>query len=286
MNKNSPAFTLTVAVVLCLCCSVVVAGAAVALRPMQEYNALIKKQRNVLSAAGLYDPATDGNEEIEAKYADRVVAVPVKLEDGTLENTVDVGSYSADDAAKDQDASSPIGGDYPLVGYPRREDVAIAYMVKGEDGGLDKVVMPVYGKGLWSTLKGFLALESDLRTISGLTFYSHAETAGLGAEVDNPRWKQQWIGKLAFDDAGRPAVVVQKGGYDRDSPNASYMVDGLSGATITSNGVQNLVNYWVSQDAFGPFLERIEAGEFTLEEAEAAAAKNNAAADAADADAA
>ena len=274
MNKNSAAFTLTVAVVLCLCCSVVVAGAAVLLRPMQEKNALIKKQRNVLAAAGLYDAATDGPEQIEAKYAKSVVSVPVQLIDGSLDNTVDVASYSAVDAAKDVEASSPIGGDFPLVGYPRREDVAIAYLVKSEGGDLDKVVMPVYGKGLWSTLYGFLALESDLRTIAGLTFYSHAETPGLGGEVDNPAWKSQWVGKLAYNDEGRPNVTVQKGGYDRNDPNASYMVDGLSGATITSNGVENLVNYWISRDAFGPFLEKIESGQFTLQDAEAAAEKN------------
>lgn len=275
MNKNSPIFTLTVAVVLCLVCSVVVAGAAVALGPMQEYNAKIKKQRNVLEAAALYDADADGNKEIEAKFAKYVVEVPVNLNDGVLDDSIDVASYSADDARKDLDASSPIqDGPHALVGYPAREDVAIAYLVKNDAGALDKVVMPVYGKGLWSTLFGFLALESDLRTIAGLTFYSHAETPGLGGEVDNPRWKKQWVGKLAYDDSGEPNVTVQKGGVPANDPQASYKVDGLSGATITSNGVENLVNYWISDGAFGPFLEKIQDGAFTLADAEAAAAAN------------
>ena len=278
MNKNSPLFTLFVAVSLCLVCGIVVAGAAVALKPRQERNAELKKMRNVLQAAGLYEEA-DGNDEVEAKYAASVIAVPVNLKDGVLDNTIDVASYSANDAAKDEDASSPIGGDYPLVGYPRRENVAIAYLVKDEGGQLDKIVMPVYGKGLWSTLYGFLALESDLRTIAGLTFYQHAETPGLGGEVDNPRWKKQWVGKLAFDDEGNPNVSVQKGGVAAGDSNASYKVDGLSGATITSVGVENLVNYWVSDDAFGPFLGRVKTGDFTLEDAEASAAENNAAKD-------
>lgn len=271
MNKNSPGFTLLIAVLLCTVCGVVVAGAAVALRPMQERNAELKKMRNVLAAAALYDPATDGNDEIEAKFKERVIAVPVNLNDGVMDNTIDVTSYSAKDAAKDFDASSPIGGDFPLVGYPRREDVAIAYLVKAEDGGLGQVVLPVYGKGLWSTLYGFLALNDDLRTIAGLTFYSHAETPGLGGEVDNPDWKAQWVGKEVYDEQGRPNVTVQKGGVPPGDPNASYKVDGLSGATITSNGVENLVNYWVSDNAFGPFLEKIASGDVTLEAAEASA---------------
>jgi Na+-transporting NADH:ubiquinone oxidoreductase subunit C len=119
------------------------------------------------------------------------------------------------------------------------------------------VVLPVQGYGLWSTLYGFLALEADLRTIRGITFYEHGETPGLGGEVDNPRWKSRWVGRLALDDQGEPKIEVIKGpaGPPQEDP---YRVDGLSGATLTARGVTNLVHFWLSSDIFGTYLDRLE----------------------------
>jgi Na+-transporting NADH:ubiquinone oxidoreductase subunit C len=97
---------------------------------------------------------------------------------------------------------------------------------------------------------GFIALEKDLQTVSGLTFYEQKETPGLGGEVENPQWKKQWAGKKVFDAEGKVALQVVKG-----SAEGEYGVDGLSGATITSNGVTNLVHYWLGPSAFGPFIE-------------------------------
>ena len=126
---------------------------------------------------------------------------------------------------------------------------------------VDQIVLPVYGKGLWSTLYGFLALAADTRTVRGITFYQHAETPGLGGEVDNDDWKAQWIGRVALDDEYQPQIDVVRGVAD---PDTDYQVDGLSGATITSNGVEGLVDYWLGDDGFGPFLERFRNGELEL----------------------
>jgi Na+-transporting NADH:ubiquinone oxidoreductase subunit C len=119
---------------------------------------------------------------------------------------------------------------------------------------IQQVVLPVYGKGLWGTLYGYLALKSDLETIQGITFYSHKETPGLGGEVDNPLWKAQWDGRKLFDENGKPASLVFKGTAPSDDP---YAVDGLSGATITSRGVTNLIRYWASDEGYGPFLKKL-----------------------------
>jgi Na+-transporting NADH:ubiquinone oxidoreductase subunit C len=121
---------------------------------------------------------------------------------------------------------------------------------------IQQVVLPVYGKGLWGTLYGYLALKSDLNTIQGLTFYQHKETPGLGGEVDNPLWKEQWEGRKLYDENGNPAAMVFKGPAPDDNP---YAVDGLSGATITSRGVTNLLAYWASDEAYGPFLDKLAA---------------------------
>ena len=102
-------------------------------------------------------------------------------------------------------------------------------------------------------LYGYLALAPDARTIVGITFYQHKETPGLGGEVDNPRWKSLWPGRLAYDERGNPAIRVKKGpaGSVEEDP---YQVDGLSGATITSRGVTNLLRFWLGDDGFGPYL--------------------------------
>ena len=124
-----------------------------------------------------------------------------------------------------------------------------------QGGAVDQLVLPIYGKGLWSALYGFLALSADGTTVRGITFYEHGETAGLGAEVDNPKWKAIWPGKQVFDESGKIRLEVIKGRVSPTSPTVQYEVDGISGATITSKGVSHLIRYWLGPDAFGPFLE-------------------------------
>jgi Na+-transporting NADH:ubiquinone oxidoreductase subunit C len=142
----------------------------------------------------------------------------------------------------------------------RRENISEVYLVE-KDGKLDRIILPVRGMGLWGTLFGFLALESDLNTVAGLAFYEHRETPGLGGEVDNPNWKSLWPGKRVFAQDGSIAINIIKGSVNPDNPKADYQVDGLSGATLTSNGVDNLLHFWLGSEGFGPFLKNLKAGE-------------------------
>ena len=138
--------------------------------------------------------------------------------------------------------------------------VAFSYIVE-TDGELDTLVLPVRGYGLWSTLYGFLALQEDLNTVAGLGFYQHGETPGLGGEVDNPKWRSLWEGKKLYNEDGELAIQIVKGGVDPQSPNAKYRVDALAGATLTSNGVNNLLHFWLGENGFGPFIANLRAGE-------------------------
>jgi Na+-transporting NADH:ubiquinone oxidoreductase subunit C len=147
-----------------------------------------------------------------------------------------------------------------IASIKRRAKYATVYLVKDEQGKLQKVILPVYGYGLWSTLYGFLALQGDINTVVGLGFYEHAETPGLGGEVDNPAWKAQWVGKKIFDDQGNIAIRVTKSPVAESDPRAVYDIDALSGATLTSNGVNNLVHFWVGPDGFGPYLQKLRQG--------------------------
>ena len=130
-------------------------------------------------------------------------------------------------------------------------------IMKGDD--LEMVVLPVEGKGLWSTLYGFLALDADGDTIRGIAFYKHGETPGLGGEIENPRWQALWDGRKAYDSAGRPVIAVIKGKAG-DTSSDPHHVDGLSGATLTSNGVTALVQRWLGEDGYGPFLAKLRKG--------------------------
>jgi len=138
----------------------------------------------------------------------------------------------------------------------RRALKAPVFLVR-EGGKLQTIILPIHGKGLWSTMYAFLALEGDANTVKGYTFYDHGETPGLGGEVDNTLWKQQWVGKKIFDKDWNLAVEILKGKVNRQKPEAIHQADGLSGATLTTVGVNNLMHYWLSENGFGKFLARI-----------------------------
>jgi len=131
----------------------------------------------------------------------------------------------------------------------------LVYLVKKGDK-LESVVFPIQGKGLWSTLYGYMALESDINTIKGITFYQDGETPGLGGEINNPNWKALWVGRKAFDNQGEPAIQVIKG-QAPPAEKAPFKVDGLSGATITSRSVTYLVQFWLGASGFGPYLKNL-----------------------------
>lgn len=268
MQRDSFTGTIIVALVLCVVCSVVVSSAAVLLRPFQDNNKQLDRQRNVLLAAGKFFEEQDINvaelsaAEIEEIFSDetKVKQAFINLDTGEPVDTEATGisadGYDPKKAAKSPELSEIVdakGG--PTMGISRREKYTFVYQIMS-DGKVALHVLPIYGKGLWSTLYGFLALDSDTRTVRGITFYEHKETPGLGGEVDNPAWKALWPGKVVVNEQGEVDFEVIKGQVNTDAPDASHKVDGLSGATITSRGVSNMVQYWIGSDGFGPYLEK------------------------------
>lgn len=253
--------TVVVALVLCLVCSAVVSVAAIGLRPRIQANKDLKIKRNVLAAAGMW---RDGMTQAEVDQAfESIEAVPITLprrpneESQAGDRATDLPpKYDPRKAAKDPHLSVEIPADLDVAKIKRREVAASVYLVKGADGAVTQYIFPIYGKGLWSTLYGFIALDSDLVTVSGITFYEHAETPGLGGEVDNPTWKALWKGKHALAADGAPDIDVIKGKVGSATPEADRKIDGLSGATLTSNGVEGLVNYWLGPDGFGPYIAK------------------------------
>ncbi len=252
--QGSVGYNLGFAAAVCLVCAVVVSSAAVALADRQQRNAALDRQRNVLVAAGIATDDESLDAEAVAARSARITPVVLTLPTGEVAADVDPAGFDQRAASIDS-ARSTVAPDN-VAGIMRLPTEALVYEVRGEAGRLELVVLPVEGLGLWGTLYGFVALEDDLRTIRGLTFYEHKETPGLGGEVDNPRWKALWPGRLAFDDDLSPAIGVVKGPAG-NVDEAPYAVDGLSGATITSRGVTNLLRFWLGPDGFGPYLARV-----------------------------
>lgn len=254
-HNDSIKKTLIVTVLLCLVCSVIVSSAAVFLKPVQERNKRADMQRNVLSIAGVLDdkaPIAEQFEQFEVKLVD--------LRTGQYSEELDVDRFEQRAAAKKPELSSLIPSELDAAGIKRRSHFTKVYLLK-EQGELKTIVLPVHGKGLWSTMYGFLALSGDLNTVVGFGFYDQGETPGLGGEVDNPKWKAKWLDKELFDEQGEIAITLLKGAADPASAQFKHQIDGLAGATLTTNGVQYLLDFWLGEQGYQAFLSNLKAGE-------------------------
>lgn len=245
--------TLVVAVLLCLVCSVIVSGAATILKPKQVSNKLLDKKRNIINVAGL-DLESASVDELFKKIETRVV----DLQTGSYTQDVDAATFDQRKASKEAAYRVELSAEQDLAQIGGVSKFASVYLVKDGDA-LKKIVLPVKGYGLWSTMYGFLALEADATTVSRISFYEHAETPGLGGEIENLKWQATWEGKKIVDAQGKPALKLIKGLVNAESADAPYQIDGLAGATLTSNGVSNLIQFWIGKDAFGPYLEKLRA---------------------------
>ena len=249
LSNDDPKKIIAVAVALCLVCSVMVSAAAIGLRSKQEANKELEKQRNILQVAGLFDPEASIDQIFKRRIEPRVV----DLAAGAFTDAVDAATYDAKLAARDPEQSTALPPAEDIASIKRKANYATIYLVKAAEGGdYETVIIPVHGYGLWSTLYGFLALKPDGDEIVGLQFYEHAETPGLGGEVDNPNWRAKWPGKELFGEDGDLEIEIVKSGA-----TGAHQVDGLAGATLTSNGVHNLVRYWAGENGFGPFLKKL-----------------------------
>lgn len=264
--QPSTGYTLGFAAAICVFCSIFVAGSAVALKETQEKNKVLDRQKKVLGVAGVEcvddlseDQITSTFGEVKAVLVDMEAQSgpsPVSAEDAGL-SPEQFQKYDPRKAAKDpvqwvemdeNDAKVKSVAKYEIV----YKIEAGAIQSPCPDGGAlaKQLIVPIQGPGLWSTLYGFVSLtgEQDYNTVNGLTFYAHAETPGLGGEVDNPSWKAKWVGKqVRKNNTGEIKLKVVKG-----ASKDEYGVDGLSGATITSDGVTKGLHFWLGDSGFSP----------------------------------
>ena len=272
LDKESPANVITLALVLCVVCSLFVSVSAVGLRSWQDANVVLDKRANILSVAGFKDVTSSKeiNEIFDSRFEVQLIdmdtgkpaaeaamkALKKAGKDyGSEEATVEKYDQIWASKSKKPEVAEQLTKeeDKPQIKY--REKFSQVYVLKPKSGdGVERYVFPVRGYGLWSMMKGYLAVEPDLQTIAGLTFYEHGETPGLGGEITSAKFKAEWPGKQIYKD-GDVAVRVMKA-----APDDAYSVDALSGATITSNGVSNMMQYWLGPEGFGPYVEQNKDG--------------------------
>lgn len=254
MAASNSRQTIGITLGVCLVCSVLVSVAAVTLKPIQRENAETDKLKNILIAAGLYDDKAD----VQKIFSDYIHPVLIDLASGSeiqepQDPSLSPDQYDLKAVAKNPATNRKIDADKDLAHIREMPKFMLVYQVL-EGDSVDQWILPVYGKGLWSTLYGLLALDHDLKTVRGFTFYEHGETPGLGGEVDNPAWKRQWIGKKISDGSGALRIQVIKAKVSADDPDAAYKIDGLSGSTLTTRGVNNLIQFWLGEEGYATFM--------------------------------
>ena len=257
MSNQQETFGKTILVVLavCLVCSIIVAGAAVGLRPMQIENKKIDKQNNILAVAGL-EIKGSADETFKSYIQTKLVDLSTgEFVTGLSEDKVT--EYDQRKASKDPETSVKLTPEQNIAKIGRTAKLATIYLVSDDDGKLQRIILPIHGAGLWSTMYAFVAVKPDGNTIDAITYYEQGETPGLGGEVENPRWRGLFVGKELYDANGNPAIQIVKG---QAAAGSKHEIDGLSGATLTSVGVEHTFTFWLGEQGFGPFLSKVREG--------------------------
>ena len=297
----SNAYIIGFAASVCVVCSIFVSGSAVSLKKTQENNQVLDLNKNIIKVSGLIEgddaekskkiagmAASDIDKyfdketgQITMKYIDLMSGEPAKQFEGLEAKEVDkklkveCESFAVDmkasetiDAGKCIDLKGAINkaGGNELCELPNKAKLKCRPTVRKvfevrKEGKLSRIILPVEGKGLWSTMYGFLALNDKGEKVEDITFYKDGETPGLGAEINNRNWQLGWIGLTAYDAEGNPGIKVMKGKAQNQAGKPKYQVDGLSGATLTANGVTELTKFWLGKQGYQTYIDKTTGGE-------------------------
>ena len=253
--SESPIQALLMALGVAVVCALLVSVSAVKLRP--HYVANLEAHR-LAQLESILSALSGTAHEVEAKNVESQV---VELTSGRYSDKLDPATFDARRAATDPDRSTPIPPDGDIAGIKRRERHARVFLVRDASGDIELIILPVRGSGYQSSLYGFLALTGDTSTVVALRFYEQGDTPGMGARIQDRSWESLWPGKQVYDETGAVKLGVARGKLAPGSIDAEHMVDGISGATRTSQGVHGLLRFWLGDFGFGPFLERVRRGE-------------------------
>lgn len=246
-NKYVLGFTLAI----CLVASGAVASVAEALRETINENQILDQRRQVIRVAGLAEEGVTLDPETVAKLFEQIEGKVIDRKTGDVIADLSVEDVDPLKEAKDPAASEATPAEFKKAQVNRLPDRLEVFEVTAP--GKECIVLPIHGKGLWSTMYGYLAVEKGGAKVKGITFYDHGETPGLGGEIDNKSWQAGWQNLSVYGDNGEVKLGVVKSGAQRDE---NFQVDGLAGATITSKGVDATVKLWLGSAGYGPYLTK------------------------------
>jgi Na+-transporting NADH:ubiquinone oxidoreductase subunit C len=248
LDKESNGYLVVFAVAVCVVCSASLALTFNSLKPRIDANEAFDRQRNVLKAVGYWNPVKDADKpraELEQLFQDQIEHLVIDREMG--EPVSGMSEAEIAPALKADEASRDL----------RQRRYLELYRATHPETGEVSFVLPTLAYGLWSWLYGFLAVNGDGTEVVGITYYKDGETPGLGGEINNANWQEQWKNKKLYDQTGElVGVTVKKGTVNQDDPKeTNHYVDGLSGATITCNGVTKHMKW--NLEAYEPFFRKL-----------------------------
>ena len=227
MKTNSNSYTIIYSAVIVVIVAFLLAFVFQALKPMQDANVALDKKKQILNSLNIRDLS---NEEADAKYKEVVIADEVIDEKGKI---VEAGTQGGEKAGFKLESKDYKAGKLAL------------YICKVN--GSRKYVIPVYGMGLWGPISGYIALNEDKATVYGAYFNHESETAGLGAEIkDNVVWQEKFQGTKVFASGDYKTIAL---GVEKNVTDPATQVDAVTGATLTSNGVRDMLH-----EALGKYL--------------------------------
>jgi Na+-transporting NADH:ubiquinone oxidoreductase subunit C len=248
-NESRPK-VLIVAFLVSAVCALLVSGATVILRPIQTANRAAEEQARIETLVR----GIPGMAALLEEAGGTLSTVVIDLDTGraatdvtpaTLETALaDPANWTALDAGKD------------LAGLGQRPDIAQVFLLRqGETVSL--ILLPLAAQGYNGRIEAILALQGDMNTVAGIAVTRHAETPGLGGRIEEAAWQADWPGTEIRDPGGEIRFAVARG-----TSSTRYEVDGITGATRTSNAVTRMVRFWLGSDGYGPLIDAIKRGEF------------------------
>lgn len=230
INKNSNGYTLLFAFIMVVIVGTLLATASISLKPFQEKNAAIKQMMGILGAMQIEADRSNADKLFTEYITDRIIldhqGEVVSTKTGAIDATDANDAFNTDVQGQFRDRE--------LTAEEKSFPIFI-----GEKDGETVYIIPMVGKGLWGPIWGFVSLKDDLNTILGATFNHAGETPGLGAEISESFFQEPFEGKKLYNEEGElVSIEVKKGGSSPDDPHA---VDGITGGTITSKGVEEMI---------------------------------------------
>ncbi|HUS87173.1 MAG TPA: NADH:ubiquinone reductase (Na(+)-transporting) subunit C [Bacteroidales bacterium] len=217
MKQFSNRYIFMFATIMVAIVAFVLSSAAMFLQPKQERNAEIEKKRNILASVGVMATKNDA-EELFDKYVTTSFVL-----NSSSELLEDVKAF---DVEMKKEQRKPL------------EEQFLPVFMATMDDGTTGFIIPLEGKGLWGPIYGYISLKDDLATVNGATFDHKSETPGLGAEINETWFEDQFKDKLIFDGNNFTGIIVRKGGADTGDTHA---VDAISGGTITSKALEKMI---------------------------------------------